>query len=69
VAGDGRILWDSGVLRGGDPAKEVSVEARHQQTSLLVGDADDDINYDHADWADAKIVMIIGKTGGNRSDP
>jgi alpha-galactosidase len=62
VAGDGRILWESGVLRGGDPAKEVSVDLHGiNKLSLLVGDADDDINYDHADWADAKIAMIIGK--------
>jgi alpha-galactosidase len=50
------------VLRGGDPAKEVSVDLHGiNKLSLLVGDADDDINYDHADWADAKIAMIIGK--------
>jgi len=62
VAGDGRILWESGVLRGGDAAKEVSVDLHGiSKLSLLVGAADDDINYDHADWADAKIVMIIGK--------
>jgi hypothetical protein len=49
-------LWESGVLRGGDPAKEVSVDLHSvSKLSLLVGDADDDINYDHADWADAKI--------------
>ena len=28
---------------------------------LTVGDAGDDINYDHGDWADAKIVMAEGK--------
>src|SRR5438045_9691817 len=26
VIGDGKTLWESGVLRGGDPAKEVSVD-------------------------------------------
>ncbi|HZR21929.1 MAG TPA: NPCBM/NEW2 domain-containing protein [Verrucomicrobiae bacterium] len=62
VIGDGKTLWQSGVLRGGDHAKEVSVDLHGIQTLLLrVGDADDDINYDHADWAEAKIVMSQGK--------
>ena len=62
VVGDGKTLWESGVLRGGDPAKEVSVDL-HGVTKLLllVGDAGDDLNYDHADWAEAKIVMTEGK--------
>jgi alpha-galactosidase len=62
VIGDGKTLWQSGVLRGGDHAKEVSVDLHGIQTLLLqVGDADDDINYDHADWAEAKFVMSEGK--------
>src|SRR5581483_5352502 len=62
VIGDGKTLWQSGVLRGGDHAKEVSVDLHGIRTLLLrVGDADDDINYDHADWAEAKIVMSQGK--------
>jgi len=62
VVGDGRTLWESGLLRGGDPAKEVSVDLRGvQKLLLLVNDGGDDINYDHGDWADAKIVMTDGK--------
>ena len=62
VAGDGKTLWESGVLRGGDPAKEVSVALNGVKILLLtVGDAGDGMNYDHADWADAKIVMTEGK--------
>jgi alpha-galactosidase len=62
VVGDGKTLWESGVLRGGDAAKEVSVDLHGvNKLTLLVGDANDDITYDHADWADAKIVMITGK--------
>jgi alpha-galactosidase len=62
VVGDGKTLWESGVLRGGDPAKEVSVDLHGINKLLLsVGDAGDDINYDHADWADAKIAMMEGK--------
>ena len=62
VVGDGKVLWESGVLRGGDPAKEVSVDLHGIHKLLLqVGDAGDDMNYDHADWADARIVMTDGK--------
>ena len=62
IVGDGKTLWESGVLKGGDPAKEVSVDLHGvNKLLLLVGDAADDMNYDHADWADAQIVMTEGK--------
>ena len=62
VTGDGKTLWESGVLHGGDPAKEASVDLSGVKMLVLgVGDAGDDINYDHADWADARIVMTEGK--------
>jgi alpha-galactosidase len=62
VTGDGKTLWESGVLHGGDPAKAVSVALDGVQKLVLsVGDGEDGINFDHADWADAKIVMKVGK--------
>ncbi len=62
VLGDGKTLWDSGKMRGGEPAKEISVDLRGVKIlTLSVGDAGDDINYDHADWADAQIAMTDGK--------
>jgi alpha-galactosidase len=62
VIGDGKTLWDSGVLRGGDPAKEVAVALEGVKVLVLaVGDAGDGIDHDHADWADARIVMKEGK--------
>jgi len=62
VAGDGKTLWQSGVMRGGDPAKEVSVDLTGVKTLLLaVGDAEDGMDFDHADWADANIAMTDGK--------
>jgi alpha-galactosidase len=62
VIGDGKTLWESGVLRGGDPAKDLAVDLHGVKTLILqVGDAGDDVNYDHADWAEAKIVMTEGK--------
>jgi len=62
VTGDGKTLWESGVLHGGDPAKDVSVALSGVKVLVLtVGDAGDGNSYDHADWADAKIVMAEGK--------
>ena len=62
VIGDGKTLYDSGVLRGGDAAKTVSADLLGVKTLVLsVGDAGDGASYDHADWAEAKIVMIKGR--------
>jgi len=56
VLGDGRTLWTSGTLRGGDAAKEAVVDVRGvERLVLLVTDAGDGIDYDHADWAEARI--------------
>ncbi len=57
VRGGGKRLWSSGVMTGKDPAKKVSVDLSGlDSVSLVVGDGGDGINYDHADWADARIV-------------
>jgi alpha-galactosidase len=62
VLGDGKTLWESGVMRGGEAAKAVSVSLEGVKMLVLeVGDAGDGITYDHADWADANIVMTDGK--------
>lgn len=61
VIGDRKLLWQSGELHGGDRAKKVSVPLRGMKTLVLFVDGGADINYDHADWADASIVMASGK--------
>lgn len=62
VFGDGKLLWQSGLMRGGDAAKTASANLRGVKTLLLkVEDGGDDLNFDHADWAEAKIVMASGK--------
>jgi alpha-galactosidase len=62
VVGDGKTLWESGVMRGGGPAKSVLVELQGVKSlELKVGDAGDGIDMDHADWADASLVMTEGK--------
>ena len=56
VLGDGKLLWESGVIRAGEPAKEVSVGLLGvQRLTLRVGDAGDGNGMDHADWAEARI--------------
>ncbi|KOV80842.1 glycoside hydrolase family 97 catalytic domain-containing protein [Nocardia sp. NRRL S-836] len=57
VYGDGRLLHDSGVVRGGDPARPVSVDTTGvRMLDLRVTDGGDGRNFDHADWADARLT-------------
>ncbi|MEU7474945.1 NPCBM/NEW2 domain-containing protein [Lentzea sp. NPDC042327] len=56
VFGDGRLLHDSGVVRGGDPARPVSVDTTGvRMLGLRVTDGGDGRDFDHADWADARL--------------
>jgi alpha-galactosidase len=55
VLGDGKILWQSGVMKAGEAAKNFTVNLASMKTLLLkAGDAGDGNSFDHADWADAK---------------
>ncbi len=52
VIGDGKELYNSGLIKAGQPAQAVDVDLTGIQTMiLLVEGGDDGINYDHADWA------------------
>jgi alpha-galactosidase len=54
VLGDGKVLWQSGVMRAGEPAKSFTLDLHGEKIlALKVGDAGDGISFDHADWADA----------------
>jgi hypothetical protein len=56
ISGDSRELWRSGVLRGGDAAKQVDVSlAGVRKLKLEVTDAGDNNFSDHAVWAEAAI--------------
>ncbi len=62
VIGDGRTLWESGRINGGESAVECSVNLNGMQELLLaVLPADNQIDFDHADWAEGQIVMNVGK--------
>ncbi|MCF8229824.1 MAG: NPCBM/NEW2 domain-containing protein [Bacteroidales bacterium] len=56
VMGDKMILWQSGIMKKGDKAKKISIPLEDiQKLGLYISNGGDNINYDHADWADAKI--------------
>ncbi len=58
ILGDGKTLWQSGVMKPGQPAKAVDVDVKGiQKLILMAGDAGDGVTYDHADWADARFVV------------
>jgi alpha-galactosidase len=59
VLGDGKILWQSGIMKAGGAAENFTVHVDGVKTLLLkVGDAGDGISYDHADWVDAKFETV-----------
>ncbi|MCX6997009.1 MAG: NPCBM/NEW2 domain-containing protein [Kiritimatiellaeota bacterium] len=60
VYGDGKLLWESGVLRAGQAAKACDVNLADIKTLLLeVGEAGDGKAQDHADWAEAKFETAV----------
>ncbi|MBN2684102.1 MAG: NPCBM/NEW2 domain-containing protein [Pontiellaceae bacterium] len=61
VKADGKEIWNSGTMKPQTPAKEFSLDIKGAKTlDLVVSDAGDGYDYDHADWADLKITMISG---------
>lgn len=57
VKANGIIKFDSGIMRPGDAAKQISVDLNDCKILLLeVTDGGDNNWSDHADWADAKIT-------------
>ena len=60
---DGKIKAQTGVLHGKDAPQHLSVSlAGAKSLTLVVGDADEGISFDHADWADAAITLADGQT-------
>ncbi|MDB6018972.1 MAG: glycoside hydrolase clan [Pedosphaera sp.] len=61
VSGNGKVLWKSGALTGGQAAVPVDVNlAGVTVLGLRVTDGGDGASSDHADWADARIIMQAG---------
>ncbi|MHC5112102.1 MAG: NPCBM/NEW2 domain-containing protein [Planctomycetota bacterium] len=57
VWGDGEMLWSSGMVKSGQPARPVSVDITGRQIlGLRVEPGKDGIDYDHADWLNARVL-------------
>jgi len=62
IIGDGKTLWQSEVMRLGQAAQKVELALKGIQTLLLVADAaGNGIDFDHADWAEAKLLVTGAK--------
>ncbi len=58
VYGDGKRLFDSGVMKGGQEAKAVDVTlAGIRHAMLMVTSAGDGADFDHANWAQAQFIF------------
>jgi len=58
IYGDGRSLYNSGIMKGGQEAKAVDIPLTGiRQLLLLVGSAGDGVDFDHANWAQAQFVF------------
>jgi alpha-galactosidase len=58
LLGDDRELWQSKVMKRNQPAEKVDVDLTGVKTlTLLAESAGDNINFAHADWADAKFEV------------
>ena len=68
IYGDGRTLFESGMLRSGDEALGVDLDLRGiEKLVLTVNDAGDGIGNDHADWCEAR--FITGVSSPKAIDP
>jgi hypothetical protein len=57
VIADGVLLFDSGTMNGSSATKTVNVSvAGKKELKLLVFGGNDGVNYDHADWANARLL-------------
>ena len=63
VYADGELLWQSGVMRRGEPAKPIDVELiGRRYLALRLGIGPDQYNGDHGDWCDARIDWTQSET-------
>lgn len=59
---DGKVKYQSGIMRYGTPAEKVQIELDGTEELVLkIGDAGDGIGWDQSDWADAYVILKNGK--------
>lgn len=62
VEADGKEIWNSGLMRPRDAAKEFTLNVKGAKSlQLIATDGGDGTDYDHADWGDLKITMASGR--------
>ncbi len=64
VVGDGKVLFDSGMLTNASPVVSLDVSVTGVQTLTLIANngVAGSIDYDHADWAGAELVSTPAAT-------
>jgi alpha-galactosidase len=70
LVGDGKALWSSGVMHAGDKAKycEVNLSGVRSLTLKAVNSGES-IDFDHADWVDAKFETASATTFVTSGEP
>jgi NPCBM/NEW2 domain len=54
---DGVKVYDSGVMRGATATKQATLDVTgKRELRLVITNGGDNLNYDHADWANARLV-------------
>ncbi len=62
IFGDGKKLWESGVMTNGQPARMVDVRLKGVRSLLLMVDhAGENNKFNHADWAEPRFVVSGAK--------
>jgi hypothetical protein len=57
VLADGVLLFQSGTMNGSSATQSISVPVSgRKQLTLIANNGGDDINFDHADWANARLI-------------
>jgi alpha-galactosidase len=59
IQADGKELWNSGIMRPKDAAKEFFLDVKGVKSLVLVAaDGGDGNDWDHADWGNVNLTMI-----------
>jgi len=61
IGDQNQVLWRSKELHAGDASQAVNVKLAGVQKLTLLADGGDSLEYDHADWVNARLVMDRGR--------
>ena len=61
IAGDGKTLFDSGIMKLGQPPKAVDINLKGVKTLVLMVGPVGSIDFTHGDWADARFLVSGAK--------